>query len=246
VRGELKGRGAAVTGAASGIGLAIATRFSELGLRVVLADIDGDGAERAAQQLRTAGGEAHGVVVDVADAESVDAFAAHADELVGPVQVLVNNAGVVTGGPTWEIPLSEWHRVIDVNLWGVVHGIRAFVPRMIEAGAGGHVVNIGSMASVVPHAGLSPYVASKHAVLGISDALRAELAANGSGVGVTLVMPGRVRTGMVPEGAPAADVAEMVVAAIGDDRPYVFTDPTRIAEVEARFARILQVDDPAT
>jgi NAD(P)-dependent dehydrogenase (short-subunit alcohol dehydrogenase family) len=242
---DLTGRNAVITGAANGIGLAIATRCAERGMRVLLGDIEAEGAERAAELLRESGGDAHAVGVDVADPDDVEALATSAAELLGPVHLLVNNAGVVgSGRSSWELPLEEWHRVVDINLWGVVHGLRSFVPGMLAGGEEGHIVITGSMASVQPRAFISPYVATKHALLGLADSLRAELEAEGAPIGVTLVMPGRIRTAMNPEGAPASDVAAVVELAIRDDLPYVFNDADRLPDVAARFEAILRTGDP--
>lgn len=238
------GRNAVVTGGASGIGLAISTRCAERGMRLLVADIDGDGAERAAAELRATGAEAHAASVDVADPDDVESLAARAAETLGPVHLLVNNAGVVVSGRSWELSLEDWHRVVDINLWGVVHGIRSFVPRMLAEGGPAHIVITGSMASVEPRAFISPYVATKHALLGLADSLRAELEAEGAGIGVTLVMPGRIRTAMNPEGAPASDVADVVEIAIRDGLPYVFNDADRLPAVAARFDAILRDGDP--
>ena len=241
---DLQGRNAVVTGAASGIGLAIARRCARQGMHVLLTDLDGDAAERAAAELRVGGADVRSTPLDVTDPDGVEAVAAMADATLGPVNLLVNNAGIVRSGRSWELPLDDWHRVVDVNLWGVVHGIRAFVPRMLAGGEPGHVVITGSMASVEPRAGIGPYVASKHALLGLADVLRAELQNEGAAIGVTLVMPGRVATGMNPEGKPADGVAEVVELAVRHDLPYVFDDDDRLAPVHTRFEAILRTGDP--
>jgi NAD(P)-dependent dehydrogenase (short-subunit alcohol dehydrogenase family) len=127
-----------------------------------------------------------------------------------------------------------------VNLWGVIHGVRAFVPRILESGGEGHVVNIASMAAVLPQDRLGPYTVAKHGVLGLSDVLRAELDALGAPVGVSVVFPGRIRTGMNPIGSVEPEtVAANVVDAIAANRPYVFTDDHASAAVEARLQSIL-------
>jgi NAD(P)-dependent dehydrogenase (short-subunit alcohol dehydrogenase family) len=146
----------------------------------------------------------------------------------------------VNGGPSWELPLEEWHRVLDVNLWGVIHGIRAFVPRILATGEEGHVVNTASMAAVLPRANLGPYTVAKHGVLGCSDVLRADLEGIGAPVGVSVVMPGMIRTGMNPIGTVAAEhVARRVVDAIRANRAYVFTDDHHTAEAVARLEALV-------
>ena len=153
----------------------------------------------------------------------------------------------------WELPLADWEAVLNVNLKGVLHGVRTFVPRMLAAGTEAHMVNVASMAAVVPVAGIGPYNVAKHGVLALSDTLAIELAAAGAPIGVTVVMPGRVPsrlgkpveapdepepTTLDPDMLAADDVGQMVVEAILDDRRYLFTHPERIPEVERRFARI--------
>ena len=181
----------------------------------------------------------HSLVVDVTDPDDMERAADTAVGHFGELNVC-NNAGIVAGGNSWELPLSEWHRVIDVDLWGVIHGIHAFVPRILAAGEPGWVVNTASMAAVTAIPGIGPYTASKHAVLGISDGLRGELEAAGAPVGVSVVMPGMIKTGMNPVGSiPAAQVAANVLDAIRRDRPYVFTDHHSIKEVETRLSAIM-------
>ena len=182
----------------------------------------------------------HGVVVDVREPEAVERAGRAAVDRFGALHVAVNNAGVVNRGYSWEIDLAEWHRVVDINLWGVIHGIRSFVPAMLGSGQEGHIVNVASMAAVLPVDRLGPYTVAKHAVLGLSDVLRCELQAIGAPIGVSVVMPGRIRTGMNPIGAiePSA-VASNIVDAIRRNRDYVFTDDDHTAEVEHRLLKIL-------
>jgi NAD(P)-dependent dehydrogenase (short-subunit alcohol dehydrogenase family) len=148
----------------------------------------------------------------------------------------------VNGGPMWELPLDEWRRVLDVNLWGVIHGVRAFVPRIIEAGAG-HVVNISSMAAFVPYAGLGPYTVSKQGVLGLSEVLKAELDATGLPIGVSVVFPGMFKTGMTPMGGDPKIVATNVLDAIRRSRLFVFTDDYEHERVVARDAAMRAAHD---
>lgn len=139
----------------------------------------------------------------------------------------------------WLVPLA-----LDVDLWGVIHGVRSFVPRILSSGDDGHVVNTASMASLLPVDRLGPYTVAKHAVLGLSDVLRLDLERSGAPIGVSVVMPGKVRTGMNPYGTTTADtVARNVIDAIRRDRPYVYNDRDGHAEVEDRFARILSARD---
>jgi NAD(P)-dependent dehydrogenase (short-subunit alcohol dehydrogenase family) len=248
---ELRDRVAVVTGAASGIGLGIATAFAGEGMRVVMADVD---AARLAREVAALGGdEVVGVVCDVGDPASVDRLAEETLRRFGAVHVICNNAGIIRSGRTWELSLDDWAAVLRVNLLGVVHGVRTFVPLLLASGTEGHVVNVASMAAVVPVPGIAPYNVAKHGVLALSDTLRMELRDRDPPIGVSIVMPGRVpsRLGRAPEDAdepvadvdepgllPASAVGRIVVEAILDDRMYVFTHPERIADVEARFARI--------
>jgi len=237
---ELAGRTAVVTGAASGIGLAVTESFVAEGMRVVLVDLDEELLHRESARLAAGGAATLAVAADVRDPDAVERVAGAAVESFGRLHVAVNNAGVVNGGRSWELSLEEWHRVIDTNLWGVIHGVRSFVPRILASGAEGHLVNVASMAAVLPRAGIAPYVAAKHGVLGLTDALRAELEAMEAPVGASVVMPGMIRTALNPIGTvePAA-VARNVLDAIRTNRPYVFTDDHHVDAVEDRLRAIL-------
>jgi NAD(P)-dependent dehydrogenase (short-subunit alcohol dehydrogenase family) len=237
---QLDGRTAVVTGAASGIGLAIVEAFLAEGMHVVMADVDEERLGTEATRLGDGGATVHAVPADVRDPGAVDRVGQEAVERFGGLHVAVNNAGIVATGTTWELPLEDWHRVIDVDLWGVIHGVRSFVPHILTSGEEGHVVNTASMAAVRPMARLGPYTVAKHGVLGLSDVLRAELEALGAPVGVSVVMPGMIRTGMNPIGSvePSA-VAANVVDAVLRNRAYVFTDDHATAEVDDRLRAIL-------
>ena len=161
-----------MTGAASGIGLAVVEAFVGEGMRVVMADVDEENLRSHAARLESKGADVLAVPADVTDPDAVEAVGRAAVERFGRLHVAVNNAGVVNGGNSWEIALEEWHRVIDVDLWGVIHGIRTFVPLILATGEEGHVVNTASMAAVLPRGGIGPYTAAKHGVLGLSDVLR--------------------------------------------------------------------------
>jgi NAD(P)-dependent dehydrogenase (short-subunit alcohol dehydrogenase family) len=237
---ELEGRTAVVTGAASGIGLAVTEAFVAAGVRVLMTDIDEALLASQAKRLADGGAEVGALAVDVTDPEAVERAADAAVEQFGKLHIAFNNAGIVVQGNSWELPLSEWHRVIDVDLWGVIHGIRAFVPRILASGEPGHVVNTASMAAVTAIPGIGPYTASKHAVLGLSDGLRAELAAIDAPIGVSVVMPGMIKTTLNPFGTVGPEqVAANVVDAVRRGRAYVFTDDHHIPEVESRLGAII-------
>jgi NAD(P)-dependent dehydrogenase (short-subunit alcohol dehydrogenase family) len=156
----------------------------------------------------------------------------------------MNNAGIVNGGNAWELTLDQWHAVLDINLWGVIHGVRSFVPRILGTGEEGHVVNTASMAAVLPVAGIAPYTVAKHGVLGLSDVLRLDLEKAGAPVGVSVVMPGMIRTGMNPIGTvEPSTVAANVVDAIRRGRPYVYSDDHSRHSVEKRLTAILAARD---
>lgn len=229
---------AVVTGAASGIGLAAARRFASLGMKVVLADLGGAALDRAAASLGSA--QALAVPTDVSKESDLTALRTKVSAHFGPVSVLMNNAGVGQNpGKPWENG-AGWQTLLDVNLWGVIHGVRAFVPRILASKEEGHVVNIGSMASVLALARLGPYTVAKHGVLGLSDVLRAELASLQAPVGVSVVMPGMIKTGMNPVGiVSSATVAANVVDAIRHGRPYVFTDDHSSDQVDERLRAML-------
>jgi NAD(P)-dependent dehydrogenase (short-subunit alcohol dehydrogenase family) len=248
---ELRDRVAVVTGAASGIGLGIATAFVAQGMRVVLADVDDVRLGRAVAALGTDAVE--GVLCDVGDPSDVERLAEETLRRFGAVHIICNNAGIIRTGRCWEIPLADWNAVLRVNLLGVIHGIRTFVPRLLESGDAGHVVNVASMAAVLPVPGIGPYNVAKHGVLALSETLKMDLAQVGAPIGVSVVMPGRVpsRLGLAPEDPdqstadpdepgllPPSEVGRMVMEAVVDDRMYVFTHPERVADVESRFARI--------
>jgi NAD(P)-dependent dehydrogenase (short-subunit alcohol dehydrogenase family) len=237
---QLRDRVAIVTGAASGIGLAVSEAFSGEGMRVLMADLDAERVRSEADRLAAGGAEVHPLELDVRDQDAMVAAGAAAVDRFGALHVAVNNAGVVGRGYSWELSLEEWHRVIDVDLWGVIHGVRAFVPLILDSGDEGHVVNVASMAAVQAHDRLAPYTVAKHGVLGLTDVLRAEFERMGAPVGASVVMPGMIRTAMNPIGSvePSA-VAANVVDAVRNNRAYVFTDDHSTPEVEARLRAIL-------
>jgi NAD(P)-dependent dehydrogenase (short-subunit alcohol dehydrogenase family) len=253
---DFSGKVGVVTGAGRGIGHAVARAMMQRGMTVVLSDVEAGQPARAATAL---GGEpdALGVVCDVTDPGQVRALAELTMERFGRVDLLCNNAGVVAGGRTWEIPLQDWNRVLSVNLWGAIHCIHAFVPLMVGNESGGHVVNVASVAAVTPVPGIAPYNVSKYGLLALSETLHADLQGAGSSVGVTVVMPGRVATSLgfpseEPDPEPGDEVAaaaagvltteavaDQILHAVERDQLYLFTHGDRLEDVEARFTRIL-------
>ncbi|MEU9994682.1 SDR family oxidoreductase [Streptomyces sp. NPDC050848] len=182
-----------VTGAASGIGRATAFAFAEAGARIVAVDRDGEGAARTAEMARLIGApEAWGETVDVSDEQAMEKLAAKVASEYGIVDVLVNNAGIGLSGSFFATTSEDWKKVLDVNLWGVIHGCRIFGGQMAERGQGGHIVNTASAAAFQPSRALPAYSTSKAAVLMLSECLRAELA--GQGIGVSAICPGIVNT----------------------------------------------------
>jgi NAD(P)-dependent dehydrogenase (short-subunit alcohol dehydrogenase family) len=266
---DLAGKAAFVTGGASGIGLAMARAFAEVGSRVMLADIEEPVLREAVRSLEGLGSIVRGVVCDVTDPGSVDRAAAQAIAAFGKIHILCNNAGVAAGSGIDNLSLASWRWVIDVNLMGVVHGVRAFLPHMRAHGDGGHIINTASMAGMLSDGGMgfSPYSASKYAVVAMSEGLAAEL--KPLRIGVSVLCPGYVRTRIAEcgrnrparYGAHAASprmaatverirggmdpraVAAQVLAAIRDDDLYVFTHPEYREAVEGRFKGILAAYD---
>lgn len=257
-----KGNVAVVTGAASGIGLAMSKRFAKAGLDVVMADLETNTLATAAESVRALGGEVMTQEVDVSSAEAVEALATAAFARFGAVHVLCNNAGVGGGGRQATLSVAEWMWVLGVNLHGVVHGIASFLPRMVASGEEGHIVNTASMAGHVAVGGMGPYNASKFAVVGMSESLFHEL--NGTPIGVSVLCPGWVKTNIdtsdrnrpagVPERTPVGGdgalsdfikaaiasgldpdgVAETVLQAVEDRKFWVFTHAEMLPAISAR------------
>jgi len=191
---EFTGKVAVVTGAASGIGRGLAQRFAAEGMRVVLADIEQDALERAAAEMAAGGATVLPVRTDVASAESVEELARRTIDEFGAAHIVCNNAGVSGRGFGWEASLEDWTWTLGVNLWGVIHGVRSFVPRMIAGGEEGHIVNTASLAGLITNAGASPYAVSKHGVVALSEGLFLQLQARGHPIGVSVLCPGYVNT----------------------------------------------------
>lgn len=253
---DIEPRVAVVTGAAAGIGLALVESFVADGASVVMADIDAPLLQAEAARLRDTGAEILDIAVDVGDAAAVNRLAQRTARRFGRVDVLCNNAGTIAFGPTWEVDLAEWDRVLRVNLLSVVHGIRSFVPLMRAGGDDGHIVNTASMAAFMQFGGVAPYIATKHAVVGLSIALAEDLAQAGSGIRVSVVCPGVVATAFAQPGAevPSADqlpegvvsaraAAASIRAGMAAGRFYVFTHDDSVDTVNDRYERVLRCFD---
>ncbi|MEH2545897.1 NAD(P)-dependent dehydrogenase (short-subunit alcohol dehydrogenase family) [Bradyrhizobium sp. AZCC 2262] len=220
---DFAGKTAFVTGGAAGIGLALGRAFAQSGMKVMLADIEADALQAAVKSLQEISPDISGTICDVADAASVERAAQAAFDAFGKVHVVCNNAGVAAGGGIDHISLDNWRWVIDVNLMGVLHGIKSFLPHIRAHGEGGHIVNTASMAGMQGGLGFSPYGASKFAVVSMSEGLNLQLKPHG--IGVSVLCPSYVRTRIGESGRnrperygqslpldPASPAAAMVAA----------------------------------
>ncbi len=260
-------RVAVITGAASGIGRGLAERFAAEGMAVVLADIEEEPLAKLETDLRAKDANVLAIQTDVSNANDVENLAGQSYDTYGAVHILCNNAGVVCSRPIWEHTIADWEWVLGVNLWGVIHGVRAFVPRMLSQETECHIVNTASILGLVRSPGEGIYKVSKHAVVSLSETLADELALKGSQIQVHVLCPGWVRTGILDSsrnrpdskshhnrnmtdnrnvraemkaGMSPAEVADHVYNAIQNGIFYIHTHPEHKAWVQARMEDILK------
>lgn len=272
---QFEGKTAVVTGAASGIGLALATRFAEARMQVVLADIEEAALQRAVEQLTQRQARVLGVVANTMVEESVRSLAEQAIGEFGKVHVLCNNAGVASttvtpGAGIWEVPNTDWDWVLGVNFYGVLYGLQAFVPHMLEHAEQGHVVNTASLAGLLPGGG--SYGVSKHAVLSLTETLYNDLKARDAAISASVLCPGFVKTqiaeaernrpselasggdapeaismaqALIAQGMDPADIAQSVFESIEQDRLYVLPHPAWDDTVRSRVEHVIARRGPA-
>src|SRR5688500_3241258 len=262
---ELKGKVAAVTGAASGLGRSMALAFAAEGMDLALADVDEVNLSSVQEEVLAKGVRTITLKVDVSNAQQVEIFRDQTLTRLGGVHVVCNNAGVSPLGAVWENSAADWQWILGVNLWGVVHGVRAFAPHLIAQDEG-HIVNTASVSGLISPPGSGAYNVTKHAVVALSESLHHDLRERASKVGVSVLCPAYVPTGISssernrPAGlfsAPksemtkakeanlskavasgrltADDVAEAVVAAVKEDRFYILTHPRIKGAIQARM-----------
>jgi NAD(P)-dependent dehydrogenase (short-subunit alcohol dehydrogenase family) len=206
---DFTGRVAVITGAASGLGRALAHRFARAGVKLALADLDAAALARTAAEFEASGVATIGVPTDVRKAADVEALAARTLDAFGAVHVVCNNAGVASVGAAWESTAADWEWVLGVNLWGVIHGVRVFTPIMLEQGHEGHIVNTASVAGLIAPPGMAAYNVSKHAVVALTESLHHDLVARAAKVRCTVVCPAYFPSGIADsERARPADLAE--------------------------------------
>ena len=271
---DVAGKVAVITGAASGIGRAVAFRCAADGMKVVLADIEEPPLNAARAELSDKGADVLDVVCDVSKASSMEELAEKAVTTFGGVHMVHLNAGVATGGPMWQLSEADWQWVLGVNLWGVIHGVRAFVPIMLEQNEPAHVVMTASMAGLTSGPMMSAYNVSKHGVVTMAETLRRELTMMGGLIGVSVLCPGWVNTGIgdsgrnrpsdlqssgvdlanlaggsirevLQQGLSPDHVADLVLEAVKNDRFYILTHPEWKGLIRQRMEDILEERTPS-
>ena len=259
---DVKGKVAFITGGASGMGLGMARSFAAAGMKVMIGDIEVEPAEKAVDELKSKGLDVACVQVDVTSMESMQAAADKTIETFGKVNVLSNNAGIAVGGKSENCSMRNWNWVVDVNLWGVVHGLQAFVPLILSQDESGHVISTASMAGMVGLRGAGPYNATKFAVVGMMETFAADHRKRN--IGASVLCPGIVATNighsarnrgeeyggavepnakdrtadMLAQGLHPDIVGDLVLEAVQEDQFYIFTDPSLKHLIETRCERI--------
>jgi len=261
---SFQGRAAVITGGASGIGFATAQEFAHRGARLMLADINEAALQEAVSTLRDDGVDVHGVVCDTRKLDDVGALADEAFRVFDQVHVVFNNAGIAYAGSIAETSHDDWRFVIDVDLWGPIHGVEAFLPRLIAQQEDSHIVFTSSFAGLIPNVGLGPYCVAKYGVVALAETLSREVRANG--IGVSVLCPMIVDTGLMansqavrsadygpgspdepPQDLPSAatdpevradDVARLTADAILANRLYIVPHQAARASIQRRFERI--------
>lgn len=271
---NLKGKVAAVTGAASGLGRSMALAFATEGMDVALGDVDDKNLSSVENEVRAKGVRAFTLRVDVSRAQDVESFRDQALSRLGGIHLVCNNAGVSPLGAVWENSVTDWQWILGVNLWGVIHGVGAFTPHLIAQNEG-HIVNTASVAGLISPPGSGAYNVTKHAVVTLSESLYHDLRERKSAVGVSVLCPAYVPTGIVdsersrPKDLPASEksketlgreamlrkavasgkvsadqVAQAVVAAVKEERFYILTHPRIKGAIQARMQDILEERAP--
>jgi NAD(P)-dependent dehydrogenase (short-subunit alcohol dehydrogenase family) len=268
--GQFGGRVAVITGGASGIGLGITRSLLRKGARVAMVDNRADAIGAALADLNQHGDSVAGFEVDVSDLHQVRALADRVFERFGSVHILCNNAGITMPGRLWALTDAQWERILGVNLHGVINGIRAFVPRMIEQGQGGHVVNTSSLSGLFSVAGSGGYAITKHAVVAVSETLALDFAELSIPIGVSVYLPGIVMTNIMNAereeatqsaaldnillerrrkigangGLGADEAGEVVTAAIAENRFWIFNDDGSLDVIRKRFRSVAALENP--
>jgi NAD(P)-dependent dehydrogenase (short-subunit alcohol dehydrogenase family) len=270
---DFKNKVAVVTGAASGIGKAMAQQFASEGMQLLLADIEHAPLLHVSEELRAAGARVLTHVVDVSKADNLEILAARAYDEFDAVHLLCNNAGVLPpGAPVWREPLSTWHWTLNVNFFGVLHGVQAFVPRMLQANQEAHIVNTASLAGLTTRPLMSAYNVSKHAVVALSECLYSELRLTTDKIHVSVLCPAFARTRLlesgrnrpegvkpdpaasfgfydalkrvVDEGVPPEQIASTVLKAVRENQFWILTHPQFDGSIRDRFESMLSRTNP--
>ncbi len=270
---EFKNKVALITGAANGIGRGIAERCLKEGMKVVLADVEEDALEKTEKEIKTAGADTLAVCTDVSKAEDIESLAEKTLHVFGEIHLLFNNAGVCNSDKVSisKSTLADWEWMMGVNLWGVIHCLRTFVPIMLRQGTEGHIVNTSSFAGLMSSPGMGIYHVTKHGIVTLSETLYHELRLKKSSIGVSVLCPGHVRTQIldsernrpielrnfsnsknqdkqyqkfIQEGMPPEQAAEHVFSAIRENKFYIFTHPEFKKMIQLRMDDILQERNP--